>query len=72
MGASVSDKILVPVLMDLAGHCVRTELVQFIVKTVEYALCQEINANVEMGFTAQGATKGNISFDFRKQKYFEG
>ena len=72
MVASVLDKILVLVHMDLVVHCVRIELVQFTVKMVESVLCQEINANVEMAFTAQGATKGNILFDFRKQKYFKG
>jgi hypothetical protein len=70
MVASVSEKIFVPVHMDLVGHCVKIELVQFTVKMVESALCQEINANAERGFTAQGATKGNITFHFCKQKYF--
>lgn len=64
MVASVSDKIFVPVHMDLVGHCVRIELVQFTVKMVESALCQEINANAEMGFTAQGATKEYVKPTF--------
>ena len=62
MVAFVLDKTLVHVPMDIVAHCVRIEHVQFIVKMVVSALCQETNANVEMAFMGQDATKGkNLS-----------
>ena len=55
----VSVITLALVLMDLVAHCVKIELVQYIVKMAEFAQCQKINVNVETDFMAHDAIKGN-------------
>ena len=59
MVGSVSDKTHVPVPMDLVAHCVKIELVHYIVKMVEYAPCPKINVNVETDSMDHDATNGN-------------
>ena len=56
MVASVSDKTLVPVPMDLVAHCVKIGHVQYIVKMEEYSLCPQINVNVETDSMDHDAT----------------
>ena len=58
MGDFASVITLALVLMDLVALYVKIEHVRFIVKMVESAPCQEINANVEMVSMDLGATKG--------------
>ena len=53
-----SGIILALVLMDLVAHCVKIELVLYIVKMAEFAQCQKINVNVGMDFMALDAING--------------